>query len=97
MNVQEIQHKIAKLLPELREKYGVREVWLFGSVVRGDARKESDLDILVEFDNPHLSLLEFIGLEIYLSEILGVEVDLVEKNTLKPAIGKRVIEEAIPV
>jgi uncharacterized protein len=97
MNVREIKRKITKLLPELREKYGVKELWLFGSVVRGEARKGSDLDILVEFDNPHLSLLEFVGLEIYLSEILGIKVDLVEKNALKPTIGKRVLEEAVPV
>ena len=80
-------------LPELRERFGVRELWLFGSYVRGEQRKRSDLDVLVEFEERPLTLLQFIALENYLSDLLEIKVDLVEKGALKPGIGRRVLEE----
>ncbi len=83
-------------LPELRERYGVRGLSLFGSYLRGDQRKGSDLDVLVEFERVP-SLFEFIRLERYLSELLKIKVDLVMKSALKPAIGRRILEEAQPV
>jgi predicted nucleotidyltransferase len=84
-------------LPEIRERYGVRALWLFGSYVRGEQGKRSDLDILVELDDRPLSLLKFIELEYYLSDLVGVKVDLVEKETLKPVIGRRILTEIVPV
>jgi len=84
-------------LPDLRQRYGLRDVWLFGSVVRGEASPDSDLDVLVTFDNQHLSLLEFIQLEQELSDLLQVQVDLIERDTLKPTIGKEILREAIAV
>jgi hypothetical protein len=85
-------------LPELRERYHIRNLWVFGSYVRGEVRKRSDLDVLVEFEdrNP-LTLFGFVRLERQLSELLGVKVDLVEKSVLKPAIGRRILEEIVPV
>ena len=83
---------------ELREKYAVREIGIFGSYVRGEQKKKSDVDVLVEFEeSANLSLLDFIGLENYLSDVLGVKVDLVEKHALKPRIGKHVLEEVVNV
>jgi uncharacterized protein len=83
---------------ELREKYAVREIGIFGSYVRGEQKKKSDVDVLVEFEqSANLSLLDFIGMENYLSDVLGVKVDLVEKHTLKPRIGKHVLEEVVNV
>ena len=84
-------------LPDLRQRYGLNDVWLFGSVVRGEATLDSDLDVLVTFDNQHLSLLEFIQLEQELSDLLKVKVDLIERDTLKPTIGKEILREAIAV
>ncbi len=84
-------------LPELHARYGVRSLGVFGSYVRGEAKKSSDLDVLVEFDEDHLSLLGFIQLENYLSDMLGVRVDLVEKETLKPHIGRRILQEVVSV
>ena len=69
---------------------------VFGSYVRDEQRKDSDLDILVTFQEAP-SLLTFIAIENYLSDLLGVKVDLVMKNSLKPAIGKNILREAIPV
>ena len=83
-------------LPELRERYGVRGLSLFGSYLRGEQRKGSDLDVLVEFDRVP-SLFEFIRLERYLSELLEIKVDLVMKSALKPAIGRHILKEAQPV
>lgn len=79
--------------PELSEKWKVKSLGIFGSYVRGEARKSSDLDLLVEIDDPKMGLLKFIALENYLSDLLGVKVDLVEKQTIKPAIGRHVLEE----
>jgi predicted nucleotidyltransferase len=83
-------------MPELRERYGVRKLSLFGSYLRGEQRKHSDLDVLVEFHRVP-SLFEFIRLERYLSELLNIKVDLVMKSALKPAIGRHILEEAQPV
>ena len=81
---------------ELRQKYKIKEIGVFGSYVRGEQKKKSDVDVLVEFEETStLSLLGFIGLENYLGSLLGVKVDLVEKQTLKPRIGKRVLEEVV--
>lgn len=89
--------QIRAALPELRQQYGVKGLWLFGSYVRAEQNEVSDLDVLVSFENPNLSLIEFIQLEQKLSELLGVRVDLVEKETLKPGIGQRVLQEAQPI
>ena len=84
-------------LPALRARYGVRALGVFGSYVRGEQSKRSDLDVLVEFGECDISLLEFVGLEQELSDRLGLKVDLVEKEGLKPAIGKRILQEVVPV
>ena len=73
-------------LPALQEDYGVLFMGIFGSYVRGKQRRGSDLDLLVEFDDRPLALLQFIALAHYLSDLLEVKVDLVERNTLKPTI-----------
>ena len=71
----------------------VRSTGIFGSYVRGEAGKSSDLDLLVEIDDPKMGLLKFIALENYLSDLLEVKIDLVEEQALKPAIGRHVTEE----
>jgi uncharacterized protein len=83
-------------LPELRRRWPIRSLAMFGSVARGDANATSDLDVLVEFDRP-VTLSAFLALEEALSELAGRRVDLVSRLALKPFIGQRVLEEAIPV
>ena len=83
-------------MPLLRDKYKVKTLQLFGSYSRRQQKKRSDVDLLVEFEEP-LSLFEFLALERQLSEFLGKKVDLVMKTALKPRIGKHILEEAIPV
>lgn len=92
----EIRKKLEELKPFLMREFKVKTIGVFGSYIRGEEKRRSDLDILVEFeDSAGLSLLDFIRLENYLSKELGVKVDLVEKNTLKPRIGKHILEEVV--
>jgi len=88
--------KLRQNLPEIIERFQVKSLLLFGSYVQGRQKKRSDLDILVEFSEPP-SFFEFLALERYLSGLLGVKVDLVMKEALKPAIGKHILAEAVPV
>jgi len=81
---------------ELKEKYGIKKIGIFGSYLRREANEESDIDILVELDPTlKISLLDFVELENYLSDLLGIKVDLVEKSTLKPRIGKHILSEVV--
>ncbi len=89
--------KLRAALPGLRKRYGVQRLAVFGSFARGKPNRRSDLDLLVEFDDRPLTLLQFIALEGELSDLLGIKVDLVEKQALKPRIGLRILEELIPV
>ena len=95
MNSQEITNRLQAILPDLRQEYGVRNMWLFGSYIRAEQTADSDVDILITFDNPHLSLIEFIQLEQHLTAVLGIKVDLVERELLKPTIGQNILQEAV--
>ena len=77
---------------ELRERYGVKRIGIFGSYSRGEQREDSDIDILIEFERP-VGLIEFIRLQEYLENLLGVKVDLVTKGALKKRIRGRVLQE----
>ncbi len=90
----EIQKILRQQKEFLRKKYKIKEIGIFGSYVRGEQRYTSDIDILVEFEEIP-SLLKFVKLENYLSEVLGVKVDLVEKKALKPRIGKHILQEVV--
>lgn len=79
-------------LPELKERYSVNYLGVFGSYIRGEQTEDSDLDVLVQFDKKP-GLFKYIELEDHLSELLGVKVDLVMKSALKPNIGKRILSE----
>lgn len=86
---------LRKRLPDLRARHGVRSLSVFGSFVRVDQRRGSDLDILVEFEPGRtVTLLDFVRLEHELSDLLGVKVDLVERAGLKPAAQVRILREA---
>src|SRR5512135_1558532 len=83
-------------IPVLAERYSVERLEVFGSYVRSEQKKDSDLDLLVTFKEVP-SLLTFLAIENYLSDLLGVKVDLVMKDSLKPKIGEQILREAIPV
>ena len=96
--LEEIKGIVAKHKEELRREYRVKGIGIFGSYVKGEQKKHSDVDLLVEFvETSNLTLLDFIRLENYLTDLLGVKVDLVEKQALKPRIGKHVLAEVVNV
>lgn len=75
----------------LLRRYGVKKMGLFGSYVKGWQKEDSDIDILVEVEG--ISLLDFVALELKLSEILGRKIDLVSIKALKPYIKPYILKE----
>jgi predicted nucleotidyltransferase len=88
--------KLREDKPFLEEKFKVKTLGVFGSYIRGEQKKSSDLDILVEFREP-VGLFEFMELEEFLEKKMGIKIDLVSKKALKPRIGKHILEEVINV
>ena len=95
-SLDEIKAILKKHEKELKEKYGIKEIGIFGSYLRGEAKEESDLDILVEFEKT-IGFFKFLELEEYLSNLIGIKVDLVSKKALKPHIGKYILKEVVIV
>jgi hypothetical protein len=92
--IEEIKSILEKHKQEITEKYKVSEIGIFGSYIRDEQKETSDIDILVEFDGS-IGLLKYIEMENYLSDLLGVKVDLVMKSSLKPRIGKHILDEVV--
>lgn len=85
-------------IAELCRRYQVRELSLFGSTARGEARPDSDIDLLVEFlPEATIDLVDYNSLMLELSRVLGRKVDLVSKKGLKPMIRDAVLAEARPL
>ncbi len=83
---------IKKSKGDLREKYGVRRIGIFGSYAKDKQHRKSDIDILVEFEKD-IDLFDFLDVKGFLENILKKRVDLVMKTALKPNIGKRILKE----
>ena len=81
---------------DLNSRFNVKTIGIFGSYAREENDEISDLDILVEFHTP-IDYFEFLELEDHLSQLTGIKVDLVEKLSLKPFIGRHIIQEAIMI
>jgi len=90
--------EIEKILKEnkaiLAERFKVQEIGIFGSYVRGEQKKKSDVDILVSFYEP-ISLLKLVSLENFLSALTGVKVDIVPKEDIRPELKERILGEVI--
>ena len=80
----------------LAQRYGVRVVGLFGSYVRGEQWRRSDIDLLVDILRP-VSLLELVGAELYLSEVLGVKVDLIPKRDVREELRETIFRETVAI
>jgi predicted nucleotidyltransferase len=94
----EIKQILREQKPFLAQEYGVKVVGVFGSYVRDEQRADSDLDVLIELERPpKISLIGLVELEQYLSDLLGVKVDVAIRTNLKKRIGKRILNEVIPV
>jgi predicted nucleotidyltransferase len=88
----EIKEILRKHKKELKEKYKVKSIAIFGSYARGEQKETSDIDILIDYYEP-ISLLKLIELENYLSDLLGIKVDLITKNSIHNPYVKKSIEE----
>lgn len=91
-SIKEINKILKAHKQELYERYKVTEVGVFGSVLRGEQKKRSDIDILVEFEQIP-DLLEFINLERYLTRLLRKKVDLVRKEAIRPELKDIILSE----
>ena len=94
MLLAELLHNLREQLPLLQKKYHVETLRVFGSYVRHEQTKDSDLDILVTFTELP-GLLDFIALENHLTDTLGIQVDLVLEDSLKPALNPIIQAEII--
>jgi len=83
-------------MPFLKEKYQVEKLGVFGSIVRGEETKQSDVDILVEFKTP-VGFFQFIRLENYLTQVLGRKADLISRKAIKSAVREEVLKELVYV
>ncbi len=96
MNLEIILTELRKLFDYLQKEYDLENIELFGSYVRDEQKRKSDVDLLVTFKKTP-SLLKFIQLENFLSDKLGLKVDLVMKDSLKPSIKQNILKETVPI
>ena len=95
-SVKEIRDQLEALKPSLGERFGVETIGVFGSYSRGEQTKKSDVDVLVVFsEDAHVGFFKFLELEELLTKRLGVKVDLVTENALKPMLKDRILKETV--
>jgi predicted nucleotidyltransferase len=92
--LKEIKRKLKNIQPDLQKKYGVSKIGVFGSFSRGDEIRNSDIDILVEFDKD-IDIFEFIALKDFLSEFLSRKIDLVTEDAIKPLMKEDIMKEVV--
>jgi predicted nucleotidyltransferase len=94
--LEEIKEILKEHKEEVSRKYKVSEIGIFGSFVRGEQKKRSDLDILVEFDEENIpSILKLIEMERYLQRLLRKKVDLIMKSGIRPELKDIILKEVI--
>lgn len=81
---------------ELHDRYGITNLAIFGSVVREEAGEDSDVDILADFERP-IGLIELCSAENYLIDLLGMEVDLIPRENIRPELREHIYAEAVGV
>ena len=96
MDLRTLQSEKREAILEACARYGARKVRIFGSVARGEAGPDSDVDVLVEFEKGR-SLFDHAGLLLDLEAILGCKVDVVSERGLRERIRDRVLREAVPL
>ena len=93
MTFDEAMSLLRQETPELRERFSVARIGLFGSVARNEATQQSDVDVLVEFADPTFD--NYMGLKFHLEDLFGVEVDLVLADALKPRLKPYIEGEVV--
>lgn len=80
---------------EIKKKYGVRKIGMFGSFARGEGKEESDIDILVEFKEGFKTFDNYMDLKYFLQDLFNRKVDLVTVQALKPQLKETILHEVI--
>jgi predicted nucleotidyltransferase len=96
MNADRTLQLLAEHKGYLARRFGVTEIALFGSTVRGERREDSDIDVLVSFDGPATSE-RYFGVQFYLEDLLGHPVDLVTEKALRAELRPHIEREAVRV
>ncbi len=94
--LENIVYLLARQKEYLRTKYKIKEIGIFGSFVRGEQGDNSDIDILIDKDEA-IGLLKLANLQNYLTQLIGISVDLVIKRSLRPHVKKNILDEVVYV
>lgn len=90
LTIDEIRNKIVPILPN----YGIKQLAIFGSVVRGESTEDSDIDILVEFkDKENKTLLDLVGFELDIAQLLHHKVDVLTYASIHPLLKEHILQE----
>ncbi len=89
--------KLKKHLPEIKSRFRVKELGIFGSYIKGKAKKKSDIDILVEFEHGFKTFDNYMELKFYLEDLFNCKVDLVLKSALKEELKPYILSEVVYV
>jgi predicted nucleotidyltransferase len=96
MNTDELLITLRALKPEIAARYKVKEMGLFGSFVRGEQGRASDIDVLVDFEE-EADLFDLVGLALFLEDQLQREVDVVPRSVLRAELRESVLREVVPL
>ena len=94
--IDEIRAILREHADELYERYGVKNLAVFGSVVRGEAKENSDVDILADVPLS-VNFIDLMGVELYLCDLLGMNVDLIPRGEIRRELREQILSEAMPV
>lgn len=97
MKKQDIKEVLKNHKNEIAKKFGIKEIGIFGSYVRGEETETSDIDIIIEFEEGKKTFDNYMDLKFYLEDLFGIKVDLVIKSAIKPKLKKYILNECIYV
>jgi len=95
--IEEVKRLLEEYKEFLNDKFGIKEIGIFGSYVRNEQKERSDIDILVEFKNGYKTFDNYMDLKDFLENLLGIDVDLVVKTALKPRLKEIILQEVVYV
>jgi predicted nucleotidyltransferase len=94
LNLDYLEEKIKSIKPSIENRFNVKRIGIFGSVINGKIHKSSDVDVLVEFSKT-IDLLDFVALEKFLSEQTGSKIDLVSLEAIRPEFKDSILKEVV--
>ena len=92
----QLSEETKKIIISILVKHGIKKILVFGSYARNEATPKSDIDLIVEFPEG-TSLLDHVGIEIELSEVLNIKIDLLSRDGISPYIKDQILKEAIVI